>query len=78
MTQSNESVAPRKRRGGRPRKEIDTGELKRLFAEGHSKRKIARLMKRGYGSVHRALKALLPSDAIQNSGRRSKTQKNEF
>jgi DNA-binding CsgD family transcriptional regulator len=44
--------------GGRPRKEIDRQELKRLLKEGHSLREIARILKRGYGSVHRAAKDL--------------------
>jgi DNA-binding CsgD family transcriptional regulator len=44
--------------GGRPRKEIDREELKRLLKERHSLREIARTMKRGYGSVYRAAKDL--------------------
>ena len=59
--------------GGRPRKEIDRDELKRLLKAGHSLRKIGRILDRGYGTVYRAVKALshaeidtkLP-DAIQN------------
>jgi DNA invertase Pin-like site-specific DNA recombinase len=45
-------------RGGRPRKEVDREELKRLLKEGRSLREIARTMKRGYGSVYRASKDL--------------------
>lgn len=59
--------------GGRPRKEIDRVELKRLLKEGHSLHEIGRILKRGYGSVYRAVKALShaetdtkPTDAIQN------------
>jgi hypothetical protein len=44
--------------GGRPRKEIDAGELRRLLEEGRSLRQIAAQLGRGYGSVHRAAKAL--------------------
>jgi len=72
---NDDNPAPRKHPGGRPRKEIDSGELRRLFAEGHSKREIARRMKRGYGSVYRALQALRHTDTdpklrnlIQNTG----------
>ena len=42
--------------GGRPRKEINREELKRLLQEGRSLREIARILKRGYGSVYRASK----------------------
>lgn len=59
--------------GGRPRKEIDPEELKRLLKAGHSLREIGRILKRGYGSVYRAAKDLShaetdtkPPDAIQN------------
>jgi len=55
-----EVVGPLERHpGGRPRKEIDREELKRLRREGRSLREIARILKRGYGSVYRAAKAAL-------------------
>lgn len=44
--------------GGRPRKEIDPEELKRLLNAGHGLREIGRILKRGYGSVYRAAKDL--------------------
>jgi DNA invertase Pin-like site-specific DNA recombinase len=47
-----------KHRGGRPRKEIDREELKRLLKEGRSLRRIARALVCGYGTVYRAAKAL--------------------
>jgi len=76
MTSPNgESPAPRKHPGGRPRKDIDSGVLMRLLGEGNSIRETARMMKRGYGSVHRALQALRHKDTdpklrnlIQNTG----------
>ena len=43
---------------GRPRKDIDVNELKRLLEEGRSLRQIATELGRGYGTVHRAAKAL--------------------
>ena len=59
--------------GGRPRKEIDHDELKRLLKAGHSLRKIGRILDRGYGNVYRAVKSLShaetdtkPPEAIQN------------
>ena len=59
--------------GGRPRKEIDREELKRLLKTGHSLREIGRILNRGYGSVYRAARALShgesdpkPPDSIQN------------
>jgi DNA-binding CsgD family transcriptional regulator len=48
--------------GGRPRKEIDREELKRLLKAGHSLRQIGRILDRGYGSVSRAVKALSPAE----------------
>jgi DNA invertase Pin-like site-specific DNA recombinase len=68
------STATEKHPGGRPRKEVNREELKRLLQEGHSLREIGRILKRGYGSVYRAAKDLShaeadpkPPDAIQNS-----------
>ena len=59
--------------GGRPRKEINREDLKRLRKEGRSLREIGRILKRGYGSVYRAVKALSQAetdpkhtDAIHN------------
>ena len=43
---------------GRPLKPIDACELKHLLDEGRSLRQIARNLKRGYGAVYRAVKAL--------------------
>ena len=44
--------------GGRPRKEIDAGELKRLLEDGRSLRQIAKDLGRGYGTVYRAAREL--------------------
>jgi uncharacterized protein YerC len=44
--------------GGRPRKEINLDELKRLLEEGRSLRQIAAELGRGYGTVRRAAQAL--------------------
>ncbi len=44
--------------GGRPRKAIDAGELRRLLEEGRSLRQIAAELGRGYGTVRRAAQAL--------------------
>ena len=44
--------------GGRPRKEIDAGELKRLLEDGRSLRQIAKDLGRGYGTVYRAARSL--------------------
>ena len=43
--------------GGRPRKQLDIRELKRLLDEGRSLRQIARDLRCGYGTVYRAAKA---------------------
>ncbi len=58
-----------KHSGGRPRKEIDTGELKRLLEEGRSLRQIAKKLARGYGTVYRAAQRLDMAQVIQNSPR---------
>jgi transposase len=67
------NTATGKHPGGRPQKEINREELKHLLQEGRSLREIARILKRGYGSVYRAAKALShaeidpkPTDVIQN------------
>jgi len=53
--------------GGRPRKEIDREELKRLLKAGHGLREIGRILKRGYGSVHRAAKDLSQAETDPTS-----------
>ena len=53
--------------GGRPRKEVDANELKRLLAEGRSLRQIASELGRGYGTIHRAAQALGTARVVQNS-----------
>ena len=47
-----------KHASGRPRKEIDADELRRLLEEGRSLRQIAAELGRGYGTVRRAAQAL--------------------
>jgi hypothetical protein len=47
-----------KHRGGRPPKEIDVQELTRLLDAGVSVRQIRVRLGCGYGTVHRAVKAL--------------------
>ncbi len=44
--------------GGRPRRELDREQLKRLLKEGYSLRQIARAMECGYGTVYRAARDL--------------------
>jgi len=44
--------------GGRPRKQVDLDELKRLLQEGRSLRQIATELGHGFGTVHRVAKAL--------------------
>jgi len=50
--------AGNKHLGGRPRKHIDTAELKRLLEVGHSIRGIARELRCGYGTVYRVIRSL--------------------
>ena len=56
-----------KHTGGRPRREIDAGELKRLLEDGRSLRQIAKDLGRGYGTVYRAARNLGHGSVIQNS-----------
>lgn len=41
--------------GGRPRRQVDLAEAKRLFAAGLSLREVARRLGVGYGTIHKAL-----------------------
>jgi len=42
-------------RGGRPRRQVDVEQVKRLRAQGHSWREIARQLRLGYGTVYKAV-----------------------
>jgi DNA invertase Pin-like site-specific DNA recombinase len=42
-------------RGGRPRRQVDVEQVKRLRAQGHSWREIARQLRLGYGTVYEAV-----------------------
>ena len=44
--------------GGRPRKEIDAGEVKRLLEDGRGLCQIAKDLGCGYGTVYRAARSL--------------------
>jgi transposase len=47
-----------KRLSGRPRRHVDTGQLRRLRDQGYSLRQAARELGLGYGTVHRAVQSL--------------------
>ena len=53
--------------GGRPRKHVDLDELTRLLKEGRSLRQIATEIGYGFGTVHRAAKALDTARMIQTA-----------
>lgn len=44
-------------RGGRPRRQVDVEQVKRLRAQGHSWREIACQLGLGYGTIHRAVRS---------------------
>jgi IS30 family transposase len=53
--------------GGRPRVDVDPARVRELLAQGVSVREIARRLRRGYGTIHRAVQALdRQSGVIQN------------
>jgi DNA invertase Pin-like site-specific DNA recombinase len=47
--------ADTKHPGGRPRRQVDVEQVKRLRAQGHSWREIARQLRLGYGTVYEAV-----------------------
>ena len=50
-----ERPAENKHPGGRPRRQVDVEQVKRLRAQGHSWREIARQLRLGYGTVYEAV-----------------------
>jgi transposase len=62
------TTSPR-RAGGRPRVDVDPARVRELLAQGVSVREIARRLRRGYGTIQRAVQALgKASEVIQNPG----------